>query len=303
MAFLRNVMIPECLRNCPAPAKLNLFLHVIGRRQDGYHLLETVFQLIDFCDYLHFTCRNDHLIKRVTSSEQIPEEDDLAIRAAKLLQKEIFRQKGIPVRGVDIEIEKNIPLGGGLGGGSSDAATTLMALNHLWNGGFETKDLISMGVQLGADVPFFLVGQNAFGTGIGDKLTPVNTPDGWFVVIKPPVAVPTALIFRSNELTRNTEPIKMANFPDFCKKINHFGRNDLQVVAMKLFPEIRKAVNELSQFGNARMTGSGACVFCRFASETEARKVATRLSSRWNTQVVKGLQNHPLKYLLDNMGE
>ncbi len=296
-------MMPEQLRNCPAPAKLNLFLHVIGQRQDGYHLLETVFQLIDFCDYLHFTSRNDQLIKRVKPNKQILEEDDLAIRAAKLLQKEILRRKGVLVHGVNIEIEKNIPLGGGLGGGSSDAATTLMVLNRLWNGGFKIKDLISLGAQLGADVPFFLIGQNAFAEGIGDRLTPVQTPDSWFVVIKPPVTVPTALIFRSNKLTRNTEPIKMTDFPGFCKKMNHFGRNDLQTVAMKLFPEIGEAVNELSQFGNARMTGSGACVFCRFSSETEARKVAAQLSSRWNTRAVKGLQNHPLKYLLDNMSE
>lgn len=294
---------PAVLRNCPAPAKLNLFLHVIGRRPDGYHLLETVFQLTDFCDYLHFTCRNDGQIKRITPNEWLDEKDDLVIRAAHLLREHVLRQKGKQVPGVDIEIEKNIPAGGGLGGGSSDAATTLMALNYLWNCQFDTQELISIGTRLGADVPFFLLGKNAFAEGIGEKLTPLKTPDGWFVVIKPPVSVPTALIFQSNELTRNTEPIKMMNFPAFYARMDHFGKNDLQDVAIKLFPEIGEAIAELSRFGSARMTGSGACVFSRFSSKTQAEEIAAALSGKWETRVVKGLQNHPLKYLLDIKGE
>lgn len=291
------------LRDCPAPAKLNLFLHVIGRRPDGYHLLESVFQLIDLCDYLHFTCRSDKQIKRLTANKLIDEGDDLAVRAAKLLQKSALAKKGKTVPGVDIEIEKNIPMGAGLGGGSSDAATTLMALNHLWDCGFSTDELISMGVQLGADVPFFLLGQNAFVEGIGEKLTPIETPDGWFVVIKPPVSVPTARIFRSNELTRNTEPIKMTDFPGFFKKMNHFGRNDLQAVAAGIFPEIGEAINELGRYGSARMTGSGACVFSHFVKETQAKEVAALLSGKWETRVVKGIQHHPLGYLFDNRSE
>lgn len=294
---------PASLRNCPAPAKLNLFLHVTGRRPDGYHLLETVFQLTDFCDYLHFTCRDDGQIRRITRNGQINEEDDLIIRAANLLRENALGQKGKHVPGIDIEIEKNLPVGGGLGGGSSDAATTLMALNYLWNCRFDTQELIEMGIRLGADVPFFLLGENAFAEGIGEKLTPIKTPGGWFVVIKPPVSVPTALIFRSNELTRNTEPIKMTDFPGFYERLDHFGRNDLQGVATRLFPEIGSAINELEQFGNARMTGSGACVFSRFSSKTQAEEVAARLSVKWETRVVQGLQNHPLKYLLDNKGE
>lgn len=302
MAFLDKTDVLS-LRNCPAPAKLNLFLHVIGRRSDGYHLLESVFQLIDLCDFLHFTCRSDNQIKRLTPNKLIEESDDLAVCAAKLLQKKALEKKRKPVPGVDIEIEKNIPMGAGLGGGSSDAATTLIALNHLWDCRFDTDELISMGIQLGADVPFFLLGHNAFVEGIGEKLTPIETPDGWFVVIKPPVFVPTARIFRANELTRNTEPIKITDFPGFFKKVNHFGRNDLQAVAAGIFPEIGEAINELSHYGSARMTGSGACVFSYFIEETQAKKVAAQLSGKWETWVVKGIQNHPLNYLFDNRNE
>ncbi len=302
MAFLSRTT-PVSLRNCPAPAKLNLFLHITGRRPDGYHLLETVFQLTDFCDYLHFTCRNDGRIKRITPVGQLSEKDDLTVRAAELLQKHVLEKKRKHVPGIDIEIEKHIPMGGGLGGGSSDAATTLMVLNRLWNCRLDTKELMSIGIRLGADVPFFLLGHNAFARGIGEKLTPTRTPDGWFVVIKPPVSVPTALVFRSNELTRNTGPIKIADFPGFYEKLDHFGRNDLQDVATRLFPEIGHAIRDLNRFGNAKMTGSGACVFSYFASETEAEEAAARLSGKWETRVVRGIQDHPLKYLLDNQSE
>lgn len=302
MAFLDKTGALS-LRNCPAPAKLNLFLHVIGRRSDGYHLLESVFQMVDLCDYLHFTCRSDQQIKRLTPNELIDEGKDLAVRAAKLLQKNALEKKSKSVPGVDIEIEKNIPMGAGLGGGSSDAATTLIALNYLWNCRFGLDELISMGVQLGADIPFFLLGQNAFVEGIGEKLTPIETPDGWFVVIKPPVFVPTVRIFHSNELTRNTEPIKIIDFPGFFKKVNHFGKNDLQAVAVSIFPEIGEAINELGRYGSAKMTGSGACVFSYFIEETQAKDVASQLSRKWETWVVKGIQKHPLGYLSDNRSE
>ena len=291
------------IRHCPAPAKLNLFLHVTGRRDDGYHLLETAFQLIDLCDSLHFTCRDDRQIRRITPNGDIAENDDLTVRAARLLQNAAYRKKGMLVPGIDIALEKRIPEGGGLGGGSSDAATTLIALNHLWHCRFDRRELMALGVQLGADIPFFLFGENAFAQGIGEKLMPLSTPGGWFVVIKPPVSVPTATIFRANELTRNTEPIKMLDFPGFCEKADHFGKNDLQPVAEKLYPEIGKALDELGQFGNARMTGSGACVFARFASKTQAQEAAGRLAGTWEVLLAEGLTHHPLKYLLDNKGE
>lgn len=291
------------VRHCPAPAKLNLFLHVTGRRDDGYHLLETAFQLIGLYDKLHFTCRDDRQIRRITQNGDIDENDDLTVRAARLLQDAAYRQKGMHVPGVDIELEKHIPVGGGLGGGSSDAATTLIVLNHLWHCHFNRHELMVLGTQLGADIPFFLFGENAFAQGIGEKLMPLTTPCGWFVVIKPPVSVPTATIFRANELTRNTEPIKMFDFPGFCEKTDHFGKNDLQPVAVKLYPEIGRAMGELERFGQARMTGSGACVFARFASKTQAQDVAEKLAGTWEVRIAEGLSYHPLKYLLDNKGE
>lgn len=291
------------IRHCPAPAKLNLFLHVTGRRDDGYHLLETAFQLINLCDSLHFTCRDDRQIRRITPNGDIAENDDLTVRAARLLQDAAYRKKGMLVPGIDIALEKRIPEGGGLGGGSSDAATTLIALNHLWRCRFDRRELMTLGVQLGADIPFFLFGENAFAQGIGEKLMPLSIPSGWFVVIKPPVSVPTATIFRANELTRNTEPIRISDFPGLCEKADHFGKNDLQPVAEKLYPEIGRALDELGQFGNARMTGSGACVFARFASKTQAQEAAGRLAGTWEVLLAEGLTHHPLKYLLDNKGE
>lgn len=291
------------LRNCAAPAKLNLFLHVIGQRKDGYHLLQTVFQLIDWHDFLHFTCRNDSEIRRVASNHSILEASDLTVRAAKLMQQAIFARKKVLPPGVDIDIEKNIPIGGGLGGGSSDAATTLMALNYLWEGGFTTEELMALGVKLGADIPFFLLGQNAYAEGIGEKLTPIITPDGWFVVIVPAVSVSTEAIFRSKALTRNTEPIRIASFSDCFRRMAHFGKNDLQPVASQLFPEIGEAINELERYGKAGMTGSGSCVFARFENETEAREVGSSLSRHWTFRIVRGLKRHPFNYLADNGNE
>ncbi len=285
------------LHNCPAPAKLNLFLHVTGQRPDGYHLLQSVFQLIDLCDTLHFDCRDDSQIRRLTDNNLIPEEDDLVIRAARLLQKAASIKNPGFSYGVDIRIEKSIPMGGGLGGGSSDAATTLLVLNRIWNCDFTKEELMSLSVQLGADVPFFIFGENAYAEGIGEKLSPVATPDGYFVVVKPPVSVPTVAIFRAKELTRNTEPIKMADFPGIYKNLPDFGKNDLQPVAIKLYPEIAMALDVLGRYGKARMTGSGACVFARFGNETEAEEVAAHLSEKWEVWTAKSLQNHPLEAL------
>ncbi|OWW20612.1 4-(cytidine 5'-diphospho)-2-C-methyl-D-erythritol kinase [Noviherbaspirillum denitrificans] len=285
------------LNNCPAPAKLNLFLHVTGRRPDGYHLLQTVFQLLDHGDMLHFTARDDGEVRRITNVPGVPEDSDLIVRAAKLLKSAAPQQT--VHQGADIAIDKRLPMGGGLGGGSSDAATTLIALNHLWHTGLTRNELMKLGLQLGADVPFFIFGQNAFAEGVGEDLVAVDTPECWYVVIEPGVSAPTAAIFSDPGLTRNTNPVRIS---DFSKASNCFGKNDLQVVATRLFPPIEQAVEWLSQFGDARMTGSGACVFCAFGQEHEADKVlkAARETgpAQWKAWKAKAIERHPLSHLI-----
>lgn len=292
-------MIPA-LHNCPAPAKLNLFLHVTGRRADGYHLLQTVFQLIDVCDTLDFDVRTDGLITRRTGIPGVAEDDDLTVRAARLLQSAARPMASGKLLGADIGITKRLPMGGGLGGGSSDAATTLIALNHLWQIGFSNTELMRLGVQLGADVPFFLFGSNAFAEGIGEALHEIVLPKRWFVVVEPGVSVPTAAIFRSVDLTRDTKPVRITDFSDAS---NGFGKNDLQAVAVKLFPPIAEAIEWLGKFGDARMTGSGACVFCSFESEHEADKVLEQLPQQWKGWKAQALMQHPLAHLLNRNQE
>ena len=286
------------LRDCPSPAKLNLFLHVIGQRADGYHLLQTVFQLLDYGDLLHFITRSDTQIRRITEVENVPHDTDLIVRAARLLQNLMYQRDKNTVCGVDIEIDKKIPMGGGLGGGSSNAATTLMALNHLWQCGFTRQELMDLGKQLGADVPFFLFGQNAFAEGIGEILTPLETPKTWYVVINPGIVVPTPVIFQSKELTRNTEPIRISDFPGDYDTNAHFGKNDLQAVATRHFHQIDQAIQWLCQFGTAKMTGSGACVFASFKSEADANKVLDALPSNFTGFKAKAIQVHPLHSLV-----
>ena len=292
------------MTDCAAPAKLNLFLHVTGRRDDGYHLLQTVFQLIDHGDLLHFTQREDGVVRRIGTLAGVAEADDLTVRAARLLQQEIALRSGHPAPGVDIEIDKRLPMGGGLGGGSSDAATTLLALNHLWGAGLSRQALMALGLQLGADVPFFIFGKNAFAEGIGETLVAVETPDCWYVVIEPGVMVPTSTIFRSTRLTRDTKAVRIA---DFSEAPTGFGKNDLQDVAVALHVPIAAAIDWLGRFGQARMTGSGACVFCAFGSEAEAEtavsatrdRIASGTSNtgdagRWQVWKAKALKQHPL---------
>jgi 4-diphosphocytidyl-2-C-methyl-D-erythritol kinase len=285
------------LNNCPAPAKLNLFLHVTGRRPDGYHLLQTVFQLIDHADLLHFQTRADGIVRRATDVPGVPEQADLVVRAAQLLKS----AAGSDRLGADIAIDKRLPMGGGLGGGSSDAATTLIALNHLWRTGLTRAELMTLGLQLGADVPFFLFGQNAFAEGVGEALQPLTTPDCWYVVIEPGVSVPTAAIFSDPELTRNSKPVRMT---DFSREPIGFGKNDLQTVATKLFPPIAKAIEWLQQYGEARMTGSGACVFCAFSHEQQADEIVDAVrrnsSSGWKAWKSKTIERHPLSQLLQS---
>jgi 4-diphosphocytidyl-2-C-methyl-D-erythritol kinase len=289
------------LKNCPAPAKLNLFLHVTGRRPDGYHLLQTVFQLIDRGDTLHYTLRGDHELRRVTEVPGVPEQQDLIIRAARLLQAEVERRSGSLPPGVDIAIEKILPMGGGLGGGSSDAATTLMALNHLWHAGLSREELMALGLPLGADIPFFIYGQTAFAEGVGEALQPVAAPDCWYVVIEPGVAVPTAAIFSSERLTRNTSPVIITDFSSHLENqtgLKGYGKNDLQQVAAQLFPPVAEAIEWLGAYGDARMTGSGACVFCAVATQADADAVLQQVPPQWKGWKAKALKTHPIIAML-----
>ncbi len=274
-----------------APAKLNLFLHVIGRRADGYHLLQSVFTLLDIGDTIHFSPREDGVIRRVSDLPGVNEEDDLVVRAAQLIK----REAGNTALGVDISAEKRIPLGGGLGGGSSDAATTLLALNRHWNLGLSREKLQTMGAELGADVPFFIFGRSAFVEGVGEQLRPVELPPWWYLVLTPPVQVPTPVVFAHPELTRNTLPLKISDFS--ANKLAELC-NDLQPVVLKTFPavfrcfEALQAVSQHSVFG-ARMTGSGACVFAAFEGEQEARKAFQLLQAEYKGFIAKGLSRHP----------
>jgi 4-diphosphocytidyl-2-C-methyl-D-erythritol kinase len=276
--------------HCLAPAKLNLFLHITGRRPDGYHLLQSAFQLIDRCDTLDVQTREDKLIRRTNIIEGVPEESDLIIRAAKLLQHHTKSRFG-----ADLSLHKLLPMGGGVGGGSSDAASTLIALNHLWQCGLNRQELMTLSLQLGADVPFFLFGCNAFAEGIGEKLQSIETPDAWFVVIEPGVQVPTAAIFSAKELTRNTKPIKIA---DFSSSAKIHWKNDLQTVACSLYPEVEKAILWLRNFGDARMTGSGACVFCAFPDENIAEIALKQVPDCWKSWKAKAISKHPMAHLV-----
>ena len=275
---------------CQAPAKLNLFLHVTGRRADGYHLLQTAFQLIDRSDTLDIEIRQDNNIVRTNEIPNVPAESDLIVRAARLLQQ----STNCPL-GANLTLHKILPMGGGLGGGSSDAASTLIALNHLWQTGLNKTELMQLGLQLGADVPFFIFGDNAFAEGVGEELHAIQTPERWFVVIEPGVQVPTPAIFSAKELTRDTKPVRIA---DFSSTAEMFWKNDLQTVACALFPAVDEAIKWLSQFGNAKMTGSGACVFCAFADESAADKVMQQVPDRWTSWKAKALSRHPMADLL-----
>jgi 4-diphosphocytidyl-2-C-methyl-D-erythritol kinase len=290
-------MISE-LRHCPAPAKLNLFLHVTGRRADGYHLLETVFELIDLCDTLHFRLLEDGRIERLRPLPGVAPEDDLTVRAARLLAAESGCRQG-----VRIEVDKRIPMGGGLGGGSSDAATTLLALNRLWALHWPVQRLAALALRLGADVPVFVHGRSAYATGIGERLRPLVLPRRWYVVLSPPVSVPTAGVFASPDLTRDTKPLRIHGL---SRGISVFrGRNDLQSVVVARQPRVAAALEALRQAAReagvpaslARMTGSGACVFLPLDEEPAANEVKAWLSGRTDAvvTVAGSLTGHPLR--------
>ena len=281
-------------RRYPAPVKLNLFLHVVGRRSDGYHLLQSVFRLIDLGDALRFAPRTDGRIARAAPLAGVPEERDLCLRAARLLQE----ASGAGL-GVEITLDKRLPMGGGLGGGSSDAATVLLALNRLWRLEWPRERLQALGLELGADVPFFIHGRNAFVEGVGERLQALNLPPAWYLVVAPPASVPTAEIFAAPDLTRDTKAIKMADFSAGWGAGGLFGRNDLEAVVCERYPAVARALAWLRQHAEARMTGSGACVFAPFAAEQDARAVLARMPEGMTGWVAQGLDEHPLRALAD----
>lgn len=292
------------LHGCPAPAKLNLFLHVTGRRADGYHLLQSVFQLIGRGDVLDFDLRADGAIRRTNEVAGVPEDQDLIVRALRLLQAEHAKRHGV-MPGIDVAVDKRLPMGGGLGGGSSDAATALMVANALWRTGMSRAELMALALPLGADIPFFIFGENAFAEGVGEDLQGVATPDCWYVVIEPGVSVPTAAIFSSERLTRNTKPVRIADFSRHLSSrtdMSGFGKNDLQPVASSLFAPVAEAIAWLGQFGDARMTGSGACVFCAFSSASEADAVLQKMPPIWTVWKAPALAHHPLQAVLQDAG-
>lgn len=272
----------------PAPAKLNLFLHVVGRRPDGYHLLQSVFRLLDHGDALCIEARRDGAIRRTSTLAGVAEAQDLAVRAARLLQQATGCRLG-----ADIFVEKRLPLGGGLGGGSSDAATVLLALNRLWKLNLARAELQNLGLQLGADVPVFVFGQSAFAEGVGELLQPVSLPAAWYVVVAPPVAVATADIFAAPELTRDTTSIKIRDLLTAQLADSRYG-NDLQAVVCRRYPEVADCLAWLGQWGKARMTGSGACVFAEFATEREAAQALAAKPAQWQGFAARGLDRHPL---------
>ena len=275
---------PDWNRQWPAPAKLNLFLHVVGRRADGYHLLQTVFRFIDLGDTLSFAPRADARIVLATPLPGVPAASDLTVRAARLLQEATGCRTG-----VDIRLTKRLPMGGGLGGGSSDAATVLIALNHLWQLGLPRARLAELGLALGADVPVFVGGRNAFAEGVGEALTPVDLAAAWYVVVDPGVAVPTAAIFAAPELPRDTPPLARADWQPGS------GHNDLEAVACRRFPAVAEALAWLRRCTpGAMMTGSGACLFAAFADPEAGRRVLEQLPASWRGWLAAGLERHPL---------
>lgn len=277
-------MIPNEAQAFPAPAKLNLDLRITGKRADGYHNLESIFCLIDLCDTVYLKPRSDDLIILHTPTGGIPPEQDLAYRAASLLQKHTNSKSG-----VEIWLDKKIPTGAGLGGGSSDAATVLTVLNHWWKCGLSRQQLIDLSATLGADIPFFLFGKNAFAKGIGEQLSPIDIPKQWYVVIKPKAHVSTPKIFSHRNLTRNSKPSIMPTF----HSLQPF-RNDMQAVVFQEYPEVWKAYCELSEYGSALMTGSGACIFLSTDSRQEANNIYQQVSQSYEAYCVEGLDIHPL---------
>ncbi len=276
----------------PAPAKLNLMLHIVGRRADGYHLLETVFQFLDYADTLHFSARDDGEIILHSTIDGVAHDDNLIVRAARLLQTASQSKLG-----ADIWLDKKLPVGGGIGGGSSNAATTLVGLNHLWQTQLSLEKLAELGLSLGADVPVFVLGRAAFAQGIGEKLEPVDLAEPWYLVAVPPVSISTAKIFSDPCLTRDTPVTNMRTV------LKQSGHNDCQAVVEKRYPEVRNALILLNKFVEARLTGTGSCIFGGFPNEQQAAKVATQISESLPSFVAQGANISMLHRALQNLSE
>jgi 4-diphosphocytidyl-2-C-methyl-D-erythritol kinase len=267
----------------PAPAKVNLFLHILGRRPDGYHELQTVFQFAGLCDTLSFELREDGEVRRTTDLPGVAPEADLVVRAARLLQSHTGTRLG-----ADIGVTKRIPTGAGLGGSSSDAATTLVALDHLWGAGLSSPELQSIGRRLGADVPIFLHAQATWAEGIGERFSPIALDEPWYLLIRPDIEVSTAAVFNDPDLTRNTSPITIAGF------LAGEGHNDCEPVVRVRYPEVGAALDWLGERAHARLTGTGSCVFGAFPSEAEAQAILAELPRRWGGFVAQGRNRSPL---------
>jgi 4-diphosphocytidyl-2-C-methyl-D-erythritol kinase len=273
----------------PAPAKLNLFLHVTGRRADGYHELQTLFQLIDLADSIEIEPHEDERIERAEGAPGVDPDEDLVVLAARALKRRAGVRGGALLR-----VRKRIPLGAGLGGGSSDAATTLLALNQLWGCGLSRADLAALGRQLGADVPVFIEGFSAWGEGVGERLTPVTLPERWYLIIHPRASVSTREVFQSPELTRNSPLITIRAF------FESGGRNDCEPLVRSRYPEVAEALDWLGQFAPARLTGTGSCIFTACATAAEAERLAARVPDRWTSHVARGLNVSPVHALLQH---
>ena len=276
----------------PAPAKLNLMLHIVGQRSDGYHLLETVFQFLDYADTLHFQQRNDGQIILHSDIPGVAHDDNLIVRAARLLQTASQSRFG-----ADIWLDKKLPVGGGIGGGSSNAATTLVGLNHLWRTQLPLQQLADLGLSLGADVPVFVLGRAAFAQGIGEKLEPINLPEPWYLVAVPPVSISTAEIFSDPRLTRDTPSTNMRTV------LKQSGHNDCQAVVEMRYPDVRNALILLNKFVEARLTGTGSCIFGGFPNEQQAVNIATQISEQLPSFVAKGANISMLHRALQNLSE
>ncbi len=274
----------------PSPAKLNLFLYITGQRADGYHTLQTLFQFVDYGDTISVALRQDGEINLLTPVAGVANEDNLIVRAARLLMRAAEQSGRLPAgSGADISVEKRLPMGGGLGGGSSNAATVLVVLNHLWKCGLSVDELAALGLTLGADVPVFVRGHAAFAEGVGEILTPVNPPEKWYLVAHPGVSIPTPVIFGDPALTRNT-PVRSIETLLNCE----FG-NDCEDIARKRFREVDAALSWLLEYAPSRLTGTGACVFAEFDTETAARQVL-ELAPEWlHGFVARGTNISPLQ--------
>ncbi len=275
----------------PAPAKLNLCLLITGRRDDGFHRLQTAYQIVDLCDFVQFSELPDGQFSLSGSLGSIPPDQDLCMKAARLLY-----ERCRPGLGAAITVQKNIPAGAGMGGGSSDAATTLLALNYHWQTGLDREELASIGLELGADVPLFVLGQSAWGEELGERLTPVEWPRRWFLVVNPGVSISTREIFSAPELTRNSTPITIRRF------LKEGAGNDCESAVRGRFGEVDDALAWLSRFGRSRLTGTGACVFAEFERRQDAAAVQVEVPDKWGHWLVRGLDTSPVSDTLEGVG-